>query len=164
MSFKKQDLTDRDFSHQLLVGEVFSHSVLTRANFQNADLAGANFVYSLGRDSDFRDANITHASFEGAAETVLLSLVGARWKGIEITHVSGWIADGIYLAFATNAFVQCGCMQKTFAEWESICRDLDSIQVLHDEQPMIDLVASLAWWKANRDAIARTVQSFTAGE
>ena len=128
-------------------------------------------MYAKGTGIDFHGADITGATFERADATVLSCLIGARWNGREITHVSGWItrhaedADRFgYWSFATNAFVTIGCMTRPLAEWEAIGQDLDTLRVLHEEQPKIDLAMTLAWWKANRDAIVRTVQSFQSGE
>lgn len=158
MDLAKQDLSQCDFSSDDLSGQSLGHSTITGCRF--GDCRGANFVCTHGESIDFRGADITGATFEKADESVLKCLVGARWNGIEITHVSGWIVQSYYWSFATNAFVQCGCMTKTLQDWQQICQDIESIRVLHDEQPTIDLVASLAWWRESRDAIVRTIQSF----
>lgn len=159
LDLSKLNLTNRSFAGESLAGSSFAHATIDSVDFSGADLAGSNFVLCKG-SANFQGANITGCTFERAEESVLRSLVGATWNGQEITHVSGWIVRGFYWSFASSAFVQCGCMTKTLQEWETICQDLDSIRVLHDEQPAIDLVASLAWWKASRDAIVETVNSF----
>lgn len=162
MDLARTDLTGISFRSIDLSGGNLAHSTLTGCRFSRC--VGTNFVCAHGEQIDFRDADITGSTFERADESVLACLVGATWRGIEITHVSGWItrdpASVGYWCFATNAFVQCGCMQRTLAEWQVICRDEHTITVLHDEQPKIDLPLSLAWWRASSPAIVQTVQRF----
>lgn len=157
-SLARVDLTGSDFRSTDLSGESLAHSTITRCRFGRC--VGANFACAHGSGVDFRGADITGATFEKADESVLACLIGAHWRGQDITHASGWIAQSVYWCFATSAFVQIGCMTRTLAEWEAIGQNLDTLRVLHDEQPLIDLPATLAWWRANREAIAATVQSF----
>ena len=159
LNLSKQDLTDLDLAGESLAGSSFAHATLSSVDFSGADLAGSNFVICKG-SADFSGANVTGCTFERAEESILRSLVGATWNGVEISHVSGWIVRGFYWSFATNAFVTIGCMTRPLQEWEEIGRDLETLRVLHDEQPKIDLLSTLTWWRESRDAIVATVNSF----
>lgn len=158
LPYKSVDLTDTDFRGTDLSGQVLAHSNLTNCKFGNC--AGANFVHAKGENLSFEGSDITGSTFERADESVLRCLIGAVWNGQTVTHVSDWITKDHYWCFATNAFVQCGCMQKTLEKWQTICKDEKTIEVLHDEQPDIDLTAALAWWRASCDLIEQTVSNF----
>lgn len=160
LNLSKQDLTGRGFAGESLAGSSFAHSTISSVDFSGADLAGSNFVLCKGSGANFSRANVSDCTFERAEESVLRSLVGATWRGQEISHVSGWISTDFYWSFATDAFVTIGCMTRPLQEWEEIGRDLETLRVLHDEQPLIDLPRTLAWWRENREAIVRTVHSF----
>lgn len=52
-----------------------------------------------------------------------------------------------------NAFVQCGCMQKTLEEWEKIGETPQSIRQLHDDQPALNIARAYIWWRKNAEVI-----------
>jgi hypothetical protein len=156
----RTDISGTDFREIDLSGKSVAHSTLTGCRF--GVCRGTNFGCAHGSGVDFRGSDITGATFEKADESILACLIGAHWRGQEITHVSGWIAQSFYWCFATSAFVQIGCMTRSLQEWEEIGRDLDSLKILHDEQPKIALPETLTWWKANRASIVNVVESFGA--
>lgn len=128
MDLRNQDLRNTDYTQTDTSGWIFAHANIELCKFHNC--VGTNFVGACGA-AIFTGADITGATFEKADESVLASLVGAIWNGQTITRVSGWLTQAGYWCFATDQFVQCGCLQKTFSEWDRICSTPDSIQELN---------------------------------
>lgn len=161
-TYDHADLTGTDFRDIDLSWKDLSHSNLTGCRF--GTVRGVNFNCATGNDIDFQGADISGARFEKVAKTVLDNLIGAVWNGVTITGVSGWIVseEDEYWCCATNAFVQCGCMTKTLADWKAICKDEESIKALHLEQPKIDLAQALAWWRKHSPAIIAAAESLTS--
>lgn len=152
LDYSKRNLSMIDFRSISLSGGSVAHSLLDGCRF--GDCVGANFACAKGRPF-FKGADVTDTTFEKAAQTVLDALPGAFWRGIEITCVSSWLVQDGYWCFCTNAFVQCGCMQKTLGEWQTIGSTPESIRALHDEQPRINLARAYIWWHKNEDTILR---------
>lgn len=155
------DLSGSNFLNVDLSGQSLAHSDITDCQFGNCQ--GANFNCCKGERVNFQGANISDTFFEQATYSVISCLRGAFWHDVEITHVSEWItSSGLYWCFATNAFVQIGCMQKTLEAWKAIGQDLESLAVLHVEQPKINLEATLTWWNENSPTIIAICQSFNS--
>lgn len=157
--YAEKDLTGADFSDIDLSGESLAHSTLTDCQFGNCE--GTNFVCTHGERINFTDANISGATFEKADESVLRCLVGAVWNGIEITQVSGWLVTEGYWAYATNAYVQCGCMVRTIQEWCRICQNMETIQELG--LPADGLVKAFNWWQRNSALLIECSNNFARG-
>lgn len=154
--FSHMDLSGMDLSGVDLTDDSAAHAVITNTIFGKC--TRANFACTRGANANFRGVDITDSKFEKAEYTVLQSLVGALWRGIEITKVSDWIIqdkqeDG-YWCFVTNAFVQCGCMQKTLQEWQEICQNMETIKALRLDEPRLNLEIAFDWWQKNSTTIA----------
>ena len=155
MDYFATDLTGMDLSQTDLTGENLAHCTLTGCTFGRC--VGTNFVCTQGENINFTGADITNTTFEKASESVLQCLTNAVWNGVTVVSISPWLVTNGYWCFATNAFVQCGCMQKTFTEWDRICATSDSIQELNQNvtEPvlLVDLAFALQWWQHYRATI-----------
>jgi len=159
MSYSSVDLSGQDLREVDLTAANVSHSMLNGTQF--GVCVGANFVCCKGSPI-FVGADISDTTFEKAEPSVLAALVGATWHGVFITRQSGWLTTaGLYGCFATNVFVQIGCMQKTLDAWEAIGQDDETIKALHVDQPSVDLQLTLQWWKANAPTIRACAAQLT---
>jgi|SRR6185437_14537913 len=144
------DLSGLDLSTVDVRGIDLSHAVLANcklpANCRSVKLVCARGPLSLS-GHDISGANFEKMDLES------IDLIGAIWNATIINQVSGWIIRDGYWAFATNAFVQIGCMTKTMAEWETIGGTRESLMVLHQEQSNIDLDLTWSWWETHKKTI-----------
>lgn len=158
-TYWKSDLTGTDFSTIDLTDHNLAHSIITGCVFRQC--RGANFVWTKGQ-ADFNGADITGCKFEKADLDVLQSLVGATWNGVLITHVSDWVFKENFWAFCTNAFVSCGCMIKTLADWQRIGENMDTMTELLQDEPELKLYDAYVWWQLSRESIETAVANLTA--
>ena len=152
------DLTGQDFSQRDLSGWNLGHTTIDGCKFGNC--LGTNFVMTHGFNIDFTAADITDTTFEKADQSVLNCLVGATWNSVKVTHVSEWFnVTEPFTCFATNAFVQVGCKQRTMEDFERIGKDAESIKELLNDHPDLDVSTVLNWWKENAEMIRKWYRS-----
>lgn len=153
INYKSMDLSGKDFTKIDLTDKNLSHSDLSGCKFGKC--IGTNFVHSYGAGVDFTDADITNSTFEKS--TIIGDLIGASWRGVKITTVTDWLTKKDYWCFRTNAFVQCGCMQKTLEDWIAICQNKETIATLGLEQPGINLDFAFKWWQLHCETIINSL-------
>ncbi len=158
MDLRRQNIAGADYTLTDVSGWIFAHCDLTGCKFGKA--VGANFTMCDGENIDFSRSDLSGSTFEKSSESVLQCLVGATWNGQTVSRISNWLVQSNpYWCFATDVFVQIGCMQKTWAQWLDIGTSRESLSVLHEEQPRIDLDATWQWWNEHR----QTIQDWIGG-
>ena len=113
--------------------------------FNNADCSNATFLKNRGA-ATFTGANITDSNFE-FSDVDKLDLIGATWRGTVINTKAGALQDETFFTLLTNAFIQIGCRQKTFAEWDAMTDEDRRALVPSNPQSAVD------WWLANREEL-----------
>ncbi len=160
--FSCMDLSGMDLSGVDLSNESAAHSNIEGTIFGKC--TNTNFVCCKGA-GNFENVDVTGCLLERSATETIRSLVGALWRGQRINKVSDWITqddnDVGYWCFCTDQFVQCGCLQRTLAEWEVIGENEQTIETLKQVDERIDTKLTLKWWRTNVEKIRATVAQLT---
>lgn len=145
--YRQMDLSGTDFFD--LTDAIIVHCDISNCRFGNCK--GANFTHSYGKGADFSKADISNTSFENV-NIEGMKFDGATWNGQTVMWVLAFHTTG-FPVFVTNAFIQMGCMQKSYPDWGRICDTKESMRELLDEQPKLNIDHCWEWWCKYRSVI-----------
>ncbi len=134
------DFTGTDFTGYSLAHADLRHSNLTGC-IMPPDCSGGIFSTTRGTNVDWSNSDITDTNFE-TADISGFNFIGATWDGF-IINAKPEQLDGEYWNMLTNAFMQIGCEQKTFKQWEAMTDDARRELVPDNPESAVD------WWRDN---------------
>lgn len=151
LDLRGQDVSWKDLRGENLAGAVLAHCKLDATWIGNCPRA--KFVKATGCPTFAENADITGATFEEAATTVIERIKGTRWGGELITAVFPRFEAPVFHSYAfiagASKWLSIGCMTRRIDEWHTVCNDIESISALKKESDDIDPAFCLKWWRHN---------------